>query len=224
MSKLKRIISIVCCFCILIGTFSAANVAFAADTYTVTFYNSKEDTEPIDTRSVIQGRKISTNKFKAPEGYYFSGWADKSSDQVVTTERIITYNYSEDKSFYALWTKYENSIAIMVRDYNSGEGWTVGATLYGEKGETLTQAVVTNAAKKAAQSVGAEPKLSGKEFSFYADETCSGRTLPYSTREVSYMIKDEIVEAAVGYLPSAYKKTANLADLSAYHLDKVKNT
>ncbi|MEE1012189.1 MAG: InlB B-repeat-containing protein, partial [Acutalibacteraceae bacterium] len=139
---------------------ASASVKWTAKNYTATFYNAKGDAEPIETVTVAYNGSASSRNTVAPEGMKFAGWADAATDEIVATSSV-KYTFDEDKSFYAVWTAYDSSITIMVRDYEAGSGWKVGAVSYNDAGKTLnktnTQALLAKAADSIDASIGTLP-------------------------------------------------------------------
>ena len=156
---------------------ASASVKWTAKTFTATFYNAKGDAEPIDTVSVAYNGTVTTRNTIAPEGKKFAGWADAETDELVSAASI-KYTYDSDKSFYATWTAYDSSIIIMVRDYEAGNGWKVGATSYNDAGKTLSKANTQALLEKAAASIDATiGTLQGTDMIYIYDNAETEGTL-----------------------------------------------
>ena len=134
---------------------ASASVKWTPKTYTVKVYNAEGDAEPIEEVTVAYNATATTRNAVAPEGMKFAGWADAATGETVSTAASFKYTYDEDKSFYAVWTAYDSSITIMVRDYEAGEGWQVGAVSYNDAGKTLNKSNTQALLEKAAASIDA---------------------------------------------------------------------
>ncbi len=123
--------------------------------YTAKFYNSIDDAEPIKTVSTTQNSTVSVTDLVAPEGKKFAGWADFETGLIVSTTPTFSYTFSKSKSFYAVWEDYDSAITIMVRDYENGSGWKVGAISYGDSGTSLSYTKINELIVEAAESADA---------------------------------------------------------------------
>ncbi|MBQ7122584.1 MAG: InlB B-repeat-containing protein, partial [Clostridia bacterium] len=192
-----------------------AKINWTAKKYTVNFYNAKGDATPVDTITVEYKKAATTKLITAPEGYKFAGWADAATDEIASTSQSFQYTYAEDKDFYAVWTAYDSSITVMVRDYDNEGTWKVGAVTYGDASATaLSSTVVNNLLAKAAASINATAA------DVYTDEALTEQAAK-AKAALNYMAQDKLVETALGSLPAAYAKTGNLADLTEEELNKV---
>ena len=173
------------------ATIGAKDVTYkakwTAETYTATFYLDadayaagtvlKEVAATYD-KAVTTGY-AAANLAELKPGYKFAGWADAATGEIaansaVSHANLTKYAYASDKAFYALWTKYDSSITLMVRDYENAEGWVVYDTTFADNGTTfdVNKLKGTDVSAKMGWT-DITVKVSNGTFALYDSEDCT---------------------------------------------------
>ena len=194
----------------------AADKTFAAEwtanTYKATFYldadtyAAGEALKAIDAtydKALNTGYSVADLTSKKT-GYKFAGWADAATGEIatgsmVTNANLTKYAYDSDKAFYALWTKYDSSITLMVRDYANGEGWTTYATMFADNGATYNLAGLKGKDVAAAMGWDNLNVAVSRIKAAYTSEDCNAYaddTITYDGDKVFYLFTEAKVDVS----------------------------